>query len=757
MRIAAVIALALGAVHAALAADPSDSAATDFFRIADADGRPGIVAPDGTPRFVLGCCWVHPRGSFSHALGHSPYGRFCETNYPSQKAWAEETLGRLRSWGFNNLGAASDVELCGRQGLSHVATLRLGQDFAKGDPDRSILPYGNAPGTALPNVFHPDWPAFCEKRAEELCAAVRDDPWLLGWFLDNELAWGARRGQPATGLCEAVAALPPEHSARKALDRLLADSGGSGAESPSLADKLAFLRLYARTYFETACAAVRRHDPNHLILGCRFAGLENAHPVVWEEAGRFCDVVSVNVYPWADLDRGVVLDEKCGVPVADRFREYGGYAGKPLFVSEWSFPALDTGRKCLVGAGQRVQTQEDRAEAAALFLRAMRDDPHVVGCDWFMWCDRPAAGSSKWNPEDCNYGLVNEEGVPYEGLVSMFKAIHGGTTIQGVSGPAGRSGPAAPSGASRRSDPTDRSGLASSISEPEREQDFAEALGREAAHRPQSGHISGEAALHPVGFRQEADGGWSLSNAFVRLSGRIGSRYMADEIAFLPGGASRPGEPVPVGRYGACLHLLTDGAHVWPDATCVTDVSVSTNADIVSVTIRAEGDNPSLRATDAPVIGGNAAPSLPPAGRPVIGEGGTAAFAVTHRLALAPGSRDVLAEIVSLENLGSEPLFVKQLFLRPYSLEEKPVAVPFAPNVLHGPCEAAWRLPGGGSWGVSSRDEAAARFRFFVDRAGVQHPDARFAPDARAAGFALDPGAVWRPSVPHSATLYLNP
>ena len=726
MRIAAVIALALGAVHAALATDPSDMAATGFFRVADFDGRPGIVAPDGTPRFVLGCCWVHPRGSFSHALGHSPYGRFCETNYPSREAWAEETLGRLRSWGFNNLGAASDVELCGRQGLSHVATLRLGQDFAKGDPDRSILPYGNAPGTALPNVFHPDWPAFCEARAEELCAAVRDDPWLLGWFLDNELAWGARRSQPATGLYEAVAALPPEHSARKALDRLLAESGGSGAEPPSLAVKLAFLRHYARAYFETACAAVRRHDPNHLILGCRFAGLESAHPVVWEEAGRFCDVVSVNVYPWADLDRGVILDEKCGVPVAERFREYGGHAGKPLFVSEWSFPALDTGRKCLVGAGQRVPTQEDRAEAAALFLRTMRDDPHVVGCDWFMWCDRPAAGSSKWNPEDCNYGLVNESGEPYAGLVRAFAAVSSGSS--------GGSGSSVGS-------------AKNCVSELERF--FAEA--REA------GSVPGASAPGAVGFRQDADGGWTLSNAFVRLSGRVGSRYMADEIAFLPGGASRPGEPVPVGRYGAYVHLLADDAHVWLDAERVTDVSVSTNADIVSVTIRAEGGNPSLRATDAPVIGGNAAPSLPPAGRPVIGEGGAPAFAVTHRLTLAPGSRNVLAEIVSLENLGSAPLFVKQLFLRPYSLEEKPVAVPFAPNVLHGPCEAAWRLPGGGSWGVSSRDEAAARFRFFVDRAGVQHPDARFAPDARAAGFALDPGAVWRPSVPHSALLHTNP
>jgi len=675
------LALALAVAHPLMRASATPPA-EGFFRVADVDGRPSIVAPDGAPRFVLGCCWVHPRGSFSHALGYSPYGRFCESNYPSKEAWAKESLGSLSSWGFNNLGAASDVELCGRQGLSHVATLRLGQEFAKGDPERSILPYGNAPGTALPNVFHPDWPAFCEARAKEFCASVRDDPWLLGWFLDNELAWGVRRGQPATGLYAAVAALPPEHSARKALDRLLAESGQTGAESPSLADKLAFLRLFARTYFETACAAVRRHDPNHLILGCRFAGLGNAHPVVWEEAGKFCDVVSVNVYPWADLDQGLVLDEKCGVPIAERFREYHGYAQKPLYVTEWSFPALDTGRACLVGAGQRVNTQSERAEAAALFLRTMRDDPHVVGCDWFMWCDRPAAGSSKWNPEDCNYGLVSEEGEPYEELVQAFAAASSGKS--GAFGDAG------------------------------------ERCVSEGA---------GGSPTAPVAFHTETNGFWTLSNAFVRLSGRIGSRYLADEIAF---------DGLPVGRYGACLQFVKDGANIWRDAVCVTNVSAVTNAatGALSVGIRSLGGDSSGNAAFT-----NASP----------------AFAVTHRLTLAPGSREIRAEIVSLENLGPEALFVKQLFLRPYSLEEKPVAIPFPPNVWQGPCEAAWRLPNGGAWGISSRDDSAVRFRFFVDRSGHQHPDARFAPDARAAGFTLEPGAVWRPSVPHSATLYLNP
>ena len=470
----------------------------------------------------------------------------------------------------------------------------------------------------------------------------------------------------------------------------------------SNADKVAFLRHYAERYFAVACDAVRRHDPNHLILGCRFAGLESAHPVVWEEAGRHCDVVSVNVYPWADLDRGVVLDEKCGIPVAERFREYHGYAQKPLYITEWSFPALDTGRACLVGAGQRVNTQKERAEAAALFLRTMRDDPHVVGGDWFMWCDRPAAGSSKWNPEDCNYGLVNEEGVPYEELVSMFARIHSGAAAVHAA-----------ANDERRETRDERK--ATITEESERDRYFAEAESFVTRH---------SSLVTPVvAFVREVDH-WALSNAFVRLSGTLGSRYMADTIAF--GDTS-------VGRYGSCLHVIDDGSNVWLDAERVTDVAVATNAATGAISV-------AIRST-------NNGDGIPEPLR----------FAVTHRLTVAPGARDILAEIVSLENLGDKPIFVKRLFLRPYSLEKMPAAVSFAPSVWHGPCEAAWRLPGGGAWGVSSRDDSAVRFRFFVDRAGVQHPDARFAPDARAAGFTLVPGDVWRPALPHSALIHLFP
>ncbi len=702
------------------------TAVPGFFRVASTGGaEETILAPDGSPRFIAGVCHVHPRGSYSHALRYSPYKRFVEANYPSLEAWADETAARLRAWGFNSLGAASDVKLLAGRGFSHVSdsALRMGMSFATTNAEHSIRPSEGRPCSALPNVFHPDFPAHCDRIAAERCAAAKDDPDLLGWYIDNELAWWAKNGQRATGVYDAILEMPPEHSARRELERWMAATGGAGTCAPNVPTfgiKLAFLRHFARTYFEITTAAIRRHDPNHMILGCRFAGLQGAHPVVWEECGRFCDIVSFNCYPWADLDHGVVLDEKCGVPMAERFAEYHGYAKKPMIVSEWSFPALDTGRPCFKGAGQRVPTQKERAEASALFLRTMLAQPFVVGCEYFMWCDRPAQGAGKANAEDCNYGLVNEENTPYDDLLAALSPLMHDAAVLHADG-----SPPAPLAASQPTAPT------------ERDHYFEEAAALAAKNKGQ-----GDIAPPESFVAENPEGSWLLSNAFVRVSGRIGSQYAADEIAFSPApGAAAPG---PVGRFGAMLQLVDSGTNTWIDTSCVTDVSFSRDpaTGIASVTIRAE--TPALHPDAQAPACATPAPS----------------FAITTRLSLAPDSRDLLAEILAVENLGERPIEGWLPFLRPYSSERKPAPVPKVLDRWAAPCEAEWRLPGGGSWGIRSSDLSAKRFRFFVDKSGRQHPDARFAP-VDALGHAdrrpIAPGETWRPATPPSARIYLKP
>ena len=772
-----------------LASAACGAAQTGFIGIDRIDGRDWLVAPDGAPFFAAGVCHVHARGSYSHALGYSPYKRFVEANYPSPDAWADETAARLRDWGFTSLGAASDTALMAGRGFPHVSNsaLRMGQAFSTTNDEHSICPSTGAPCTALPNVFHPDFPAFCDKIAAGRCAAAKDDPDLVGWYIDNELAWWGQNSQRTTGVTgvfDAIMAFPPEHSARKALEEFLkenfaqspqspqsvfnAEAQGRGEAKPKNSSrtsrtsredysavlrpcvenvpasvKLAFLRHFARTYFAITTAAIRRHDPNHLILGCRFAGLVGAHPVVWEEAGRFCDVVSFNCYPWADLDRGVVLDEKCGIPMSERFLEYHGYANRPIIVSEWSFPALDTGRPCFKGAGQRVPTQKERAEASALFLRTMLAQHFIVGCEYFMWCDRPAQGAGKANAEDCNYGLVSEENVPYDELLAAISPLlHDAAALRAEGGTNPPSEPPLSGDSARRDGSPHPS---------ERERYFAEAAAN-------AGFVQG--AQSPCVSARGADGSWTLSNAFVRVSGRIGSQCAADEIAFALGGANRPGEPSPVGRLGSMLQLVENGSNVWIDTDRVTDVAPATDAatGIASVEIR-------TIFADAAGAGGSGGAARP-------------SFAITVRLSLAPAARDILAEIVSVENLGDGPIEAWLPFLRTWSLAERPVAVPTVLDRWGVPCEAQWRLPGGGTWGVVSSDHAAKRFRFFVDPRGGQHPDVRFAPVEpsfdrlivgsldrlgvgsvdrsvpRHASPAIAPRAVWTPAVPTGARIY---
>ncbi len=557
--------------------------ATGFFHMETIDGRDWPIDPTGRAVILAGTQHIKPWGTFSDAAGYSPYGRFVATNYPSVEAWADETLARLDDWGFTMLGNACALGVLARKTLPHVRNIQLGQRVSRGDPDWFIREWQFRPCSALPNVFHPDFAAACEWRAREQCAPYKDDPWLIGWFIDNELAWwGTSKRIPGTGLYGCVAALPPSHSARKVLDAFLAERGkavgGSGAESPSFADKIDFLRLYARTYYEKTVSAIRKADPNHMVLGSRYAGINGAAPVVYEEAGKFCDIVTFNCYPWADLDRGIVLDAEGGVPMTERLREYHSYAKAPLMITEWSFPAMDHGHPCLVGAGQRFRTQAERVEATMLFARTLLADPHVAGYDYFKWNDQPKTGSSRHAPEDCNYGLVNDEGVPYEGITSAFKALHS-DLVKWRSAPPPRERTGAPAAKT--------AGLS------ERERYFAATPVLQG----------GASAPPPAAFVQEGDR-YTLSNGLVRISGRIGSKWLADEVVFADGR--------PVGRLNALLAADDRDRYVWLDTTRLSGVELERDeaTGAASVLLRGLGG---LAANPAPIspVPGTSAPIDP--------------------------------------------------------------------------------------------------------------------------------------------------
>lgn len=404
---------------------------TGFFHTEQIDGRWWVIDPLGRGYVTAGCDHIHYNGHGSTRTSRLRYRDANDREFKDRDAWADATVKRLLDWGFNQLGAGSDARLRHR-GLSHTVFLSMGDSLCwdKDDDAFYILPNERRPCSAFPNVFHPDFPAWCDSVARKKCRPMRNDPWLYGYFLDNEFAWWGLPGSDlATGLYDATAALRPDHTARQALEAFTAARvpGGTAALAKlpvarQRAVKQAFLRECAERYFATSAAAIRRHDPNHMILGARFAGLTGADPVVWEVAGRYSDIVTFNCYPWCDFNRGVIFEHngQDARLLQDAFAEMYALTKKPIQITEWSFPALDTGRPCLHGAGQRVATQKERVYATELCARTMLAMPFLVGYDYFMWVDQPAEGCSDPFPEDTNYGLLSIDGVPHAGITKMF-------------------------------------------------------------------------------------------------------------------------------------------------------------------------------------------------------------------------------------------------------------------------------------------------------------------------------------------------
>ena len=394
--------------------------ATGFFRTEkDAEGRWRFVDPKGCPFFLAAASTVSHQGDHNAQLGYAPYGRNILKKFNGDlDAWGRDAVGRLESWGFNAISGCSPHARY--RGLPHASIVAIGQTMASGGDANDILPCDGGPCTAFPNVFSPKWPAYCRFMAKRYCAPNRNDPWLIGYFIDNELSWwgDARkfRTPPARGLFDAAAKKADGHTAKQALLAFLKARGVASVDQASDADRLEFVRLCARKYFEETTKAIREADPNHLVLGCRYAGLRSSHPVVWEECARCCDVVSANIYPVADLDRKCVYagSGRNAQKIEDQIGEYLSHAaGKPLIVTEWSFSALDSGRPCLHGAGQRFFTQRERAEAVSLFARTMMGMPGMAGYVFFKWSDQPVCGRKGPSSENTNYGLVSETDEAY--------------------------------------------------------------------------------------------------------------------------------------------------------------------------------------------------------------------------------------------------------------------------------------------------------------------------------------------------------
>lgn len=375
--------------------------ATGFFHSELVKGRWWLVDPEGGLFIHKAVVSVAPlRTPAGQAAGREKFG--------GDEAWAAQTVALLREHGFNGTGAWSDTAKLRATPQPPVYTLIWNFMSAYGKQRGGTF---QQPGhTGYPKdcifVFDPGFEQFCEAHAQQL-AATRDDPRLLGHFTDNELPF--KREALANYL-----ALPAADAGHRAALAWLQARHGAAADVRDITeqDQQDFLGVVVGRYFEIVARAVRRVDPNHLVLGSRLHGAALRFPEVFRAAGPHLDVVAVNYY-------------SAWTPVPERMAMWVKESGRPFLITEWYAKGMDSGMANTTGAGWTVKTQADRGRFYENFTLGLLESGACVGWHWFKYADNdPADAKADPSNTDSNKGIVSNRYAPFPPLLAAMKRLN---------------------------------------------------------------------------------------------------------------------------------------------------------------------------------------------------------------------------------------------------------------------------------------------------------------------------------------------
>jgi hypothetical protein len=318
-----------------------------YFRVGKTQqGQWWFLTPDNQPFFYKGVVAVNRAGrAGGRNAKPGPYAGVVDKKYNYQQspdAFVKASIQTIRSLGFNSLGAWTTEEFFNK-GMPFTEII----EFFKEPP---FLPSVNS-GEGLPDIFDSTWLMAVDKKARALCTPLRYSKELVGYFTDNEIGFGEtddlgldpgfKAGQFDVSLLRLLLAMDSTKPAAKFAWNFLLNRYGQSMDALTAAwkiaihdksaikklneskiiltseayqtDAIAFVKKYAALYFEIANRTIKRYDPNHLILGCRFGALPPTY--VLDAIQPWTDVISANNYRPTLYERYDTLYNYTGLPI----------------------------------------------------------------------------------------------------------------------------------------------------------------------------------------------------------------------------------------------------------------------------------------------------------------------------------------------------------------------------------------------------------------------------------------------------------
>jgi len=341
---------------------------TGWFHLEEFGGRTWFVTPEGHAFFPVSLAHLY--------TGHSreTVRRFYGGD---QGEWMEDWLGKTRALGFN-CALAGATSNC--RNTTHYVDTNLAESIFHRESfpyavGIFLIPHPNElpEGQERPDVFAPAYRHWAEQMIADVCSRHASDPLVMGYYYGfgsfiNPQSWIASLG-------------------RNVSDENLQEH----------------VREIAVSLYSMAHDAIRRHDPNHLILG-PYVKEQSFDLETWKALAPYVDTLTPQ-----HVNRDI------------SFAEQRAATGRAVLVSDEVTGHLhDEAHRHL----QRLSSSEAKGRIYAMLLERHLRDPNVCGVNFCATLYDLDEGPllERWGMAE---GLYDRDGNPKPGLVDAVAEANG--------------------------------------------------------------------------------------------------------------------------------------------------------------------------------------------------------------------------------------------------------------------------------------------------------------------------------------------
>jgi hypothetical protein len=412
--------------------------ATGFYHVQKVDGVWWLVDPEGQLTWSIGV------QSIGNILWENPsLTKIVEESYGgNQSFYIEDQIPRLRSWNFTTIGAWSgpafydlNKRLIARgerpfPSFHFIGFTTVGdQEFSIRNRDGMVNDFGEH---AMVDPFNKEWQRRAEELVKNITSQYENVPWLVGYFVDNEIQMKNLTRYLYSTACNAELVNWLQKKYKNKINNLnekwsdenqkfsFKNFGEIGQKipdqnpTPSAGNDLEeFVRYLMKTYIDFTVDIIRKYDKNHLIISNRFALGSKKRGV--EQIGNFVDlfsrydIVCTNLY--AQSGGSYTPDQMALLQFL-----YDN-TGRPLLIGEWSFHAKESNIPVDWWGDKVVDTMKERGEAYNRAMMSWAYLPYMVGAHFYKW-------GNGYGPvgryRGRNSGIVDDQNQPYQPFVDMI-------------------------------------------------------------------------------------------------------------------------------------------------------------------------------------------------------------------------------------------------------------------------------------------------------------------------------------------------